>query len=982
VNKFLVPVISRVLMITILFSITQNFNLVAFSENQNSTTPYKDIENHWAKEPILKLIEADVVHGFYHEDGTLEIRPDEFISRAEILSLLITAAGLVEVKGPQIQFSDVGEDDWFKGIVDIGVSHGITKGYPDGTFKPFHLVNRAEMTLWMAKTFHLTLKELEGVKNPYKDISSGDWFFETVISLSEIGLMRGYPDNTFLPFNNATRAETIAVIVKAIEDQSIRKNKEDLTLEIENPLEDLVFEEKGTKEEGSSYEGIDPDSLEAQSEDENLENEKKDSVHENDADERKEEAQDEKPEGDLKDEQEEVAGEESIAEPVNPFIDVAPEIVVRKPFPFGQTQIETTDQRITVEIRVLGNPLESITYDVHNFPGDGMKNEIVKGALGKTLFVTPQGFQERVDLEILVPNMEDGINEVLVSVVDIYGNQSQTTFRFLHLRDSNGDGIMDYYKRKMGVHPTKPDGDGDGLEVWEEVLLFNNRLSPIFYSSVGNGVSDGNLDYDGDGLTNFLELRKYGTDPTNPDTDGDGLPDGVEIYEYGIDPLNRDSLKNGRLDFSNVVRGIIPNIKKNQSTIQLPENSFGAYGISPAIDLNQEVLKAGDKRVEVVLKTQLLINRLLSESKKETHGLAYTGQFNQRMMDSLFASIGVNQVNGPTFREMVRRVGERPVVKDEIPQNVPLMGYSPYDDYEGVRYIKMLLEKWREIMAPSFHALYTIPTLYEEDGRMTGVFDSLMVAHLKLFQVHNGLLGTGVLNDATMEKLLAPINTWTVKREFIARDFLLQESFGRHAFFRYSREGQSPLDPVYYGQTYGVWHKEPYFAIKRGVAQNNRTIATSGCGPAAVAMVVATLKDPTIDPGDIARLSMENDFMTASSGTEGRLYPFVANQYGIKYEYSSNIHYVMGYLEKGTHLAIASLGQGHFTDGGHVFTLTGVIQLPGEDFKRVIVYDPDTGNKNYGSGDGVIRSRKPGVVYARPDVLQREMAIGFWLMWD
>jgi len=43
-------------------------------------------------------------------------------------------------------------------------------------------------------------------------------------------------------------------------------------------------------------------------------------------------------------------------------------------------------------------------------------------------------------------------------------------------------------------------------------------------------------DQDEDGISDFDEVRIYGTDPNNSDTDGDGYPDGVEI-DGGFDPL-------------------------------------------------------------------------------------------------------------------------------------------------------------------------------------------------------------------------------------------------------------------------------------------------------------------------------------------------------------------------------------------------------------------------------------------------------------
>jgi lysophospholipase L1-like esterase len=47
-------------------------------------------------------------------------------------------------------------------------------------------------------------------------------------------------------------------------------------------------------------------------------------------------------------------------------------------------------------------------------------------------------------------------------------------------------------------------------------------------------------DSDGDGLSDYLETVKYGTDPNNPDTDGDGCTDGQEVAE-GTNPLDPTS---------------------------------------------------------------------------------------------------------------------------------------------------------------------------------------------------------------------------------------------------------------------------------------------------------------------------------------------------------------------------------------------------------------------------------------------------------
>lgn len=113
-------------------------------------------------------------------------------------------------------------------------------------------------------------------------------------------------------------------------------------------------------------------------------------------------------------------------------------------------------------------------------------------------------------------------------------------------------------------NPNTTDTDGDGLYDQFETDNSgsdgaNNELDPNSDDSNGNGTSDGNEDFDNDGLTN-IEEQTNGTDPNDSDTDDDGLLDGEEIdgclYNTGTttcsgtvftptDPLDSDSDNDG-----------------------------------------------------------------------------------------------------------------------------------------------------------------------------------------------------------------------------------------------------------------------------------------------------------------------------------------------------------------------------------------------------------------------------------------------------
>ena len=90
--------------------------------------------------------------------------------------------------------------------------------------------------------------------------------------------------------------------------------------------------------------------------------------------------------------------------------------------------------------------------------------------------------------------------------------------------DSDGDGLSDAYEIQIGTNPFDPDTDKDGLTDGEEVLIY--------------GTDPLNPDSDWDGLSDGAEVLIYGTDPLNPDTDGGGVMDGHEVIEDGTNPLD------------------------------------------------------------------------------------------------------------------------------------------------------------------------------------------------------------------------------------------------------------------------------------------------------------------------------------------------------------------------------------------------------------------------------------------------------------
>ncbi len=89
---------------------------------------------------------------------------------------------------------------------------GVIKGYPDGTAKPDKDVTRAEFATMLVKEFGIETNNYSSV--PFKDVGN-HWARKFIAAAYENGLIKGYPDGTFRPNENVTKAEALTMIVNA-----------------------------------------------------------------------------------------------------------------------------------------------------------------------------------------------------------------------------------------------------------------------------------------------------------------------------------------------------------------------------------------------------------------------------------------------------------------------------------------------------------------------------------------------------------------------------------------------------------------------------------------------------------------------------------------------------------------------------------------------------------------------------------------------
>lgn len=85
------------------------------------------------------------------------------------------------------------------------------KGYPDLTFGPDRNMTRAEVTMMFARLLKDHPEANKVYAMPYSDVTKADWYAYAVSYMTENKLIMGYPDGTFRPNNPISRAEFAAI---------------------------------------------------------------------------------------------------------------------------------------------------------------------------------------------------------------------------------------------------------------------------------------------------------------------------------------------------------------------------------------------------------------------------------------------------------------------------------------------------------------------------------------------------------------------------------------------------------------------------------------------------------------------------------------------------------------------------------------------------------------------------------------------------
>ncbi len=143
--------------------------------------------------------------------GNHTFGPNNSITRAEVAQMLYNLL-IDPAHSPKSHFSDVPLEKWYGQAVNALTQIGVFHGYGDGTFRPNSPITRAELVAALTSCVPSVSAD-----NPFSDVSTSYWAYKAIITAAANNWISGYPDGTFQPKRTITRAETVAILNRALD---------------------------------------------------------------------------------------------------------------------------------------------------------------------------------------------------------------------------------------------------------------------------------------------------------------------------------------------------------------------------------------------------------------------------------------------------------------------------------------------------------------------------------------------------------------------------------------------------------------------------------------------------------------------------------------------------------------------------------------------------------------------------------------------
>jgi len=178
---------------------------------------YGDMTKHWARDDVNLLAAKFIVDG----PTPTTFAPGKNVTRADFAKYIARGLGLTGNRSAANKFVDVGSGSKNAAYIGAASEAGIVLGDANGKFRPDAYITREEMATMMQRA--LAYAGVQPTASSasltrFKDAGRISSYAKDAVSVCvDVGIIKGITDTTFVPKDNATRAQAAIMIRRLLE---------------------------------------------------------------------------------------------------------------------------------------------------------------------------------------------------------------------------------------------------------------------------------------------------------------------------------------------------------------------------------------------------------------------------------------------------------------------------------------------------------------------------------------------------------------------------------------------------------------------------------------------------------------------------------------------------------------------------------------------------------------------------------------------
>lgn len=186
------------------------------SHSASGSSTFQDVSSaSFAKEAIDYLVEQKIVKGV--TDKMFE--PNRPISRMEFAALIVRATNAGPNNTLEITYKDINKSGWYMEELNAAISNQIAIGFNDNEFRPHLVINREQGAKMLgnaaSRKYGVTQPDATTVFTDKEEVAF--WAGEEVNLIAGLKILEGYPDGSFRPKGDLTRAESAVLIYRLMQ---------------------------------------------------------------------------------------------------------------------------------------------------------------------------------------------------------------------------------------------------------------------------------------------------------------------------------------------------------------------------------------------------------------------------------------------------------------------------------------------------------------------------------------------------------------------------------------------------------------------------------------------------------------------------------------------------------------------------------------------------------------------------------------------